>query len=125
MKVLLSIKPEFAHKIFEGSKKFEFRKTIFKNKSVNKVIVYASSPIKKVIGEFEIDEIISSDPESLWEKTKLLAGISKSFFDSYFNSKELAYAIKIKDSQKYETPLSLHDDFNIKYAPQSFVYIDN
>lgn len=125
MKVLLSIKPEFAHKIFEGSKKFEFRKTIFKNKSVNKVIVYASSPMKKVIGEFEIDEIISLDPESLWEKTKLLAGISKSFFDSYFNSKELAHAIKIKDSQKYETPLSLHDDFNIKYAPQSFVYIDN
>lgn len=32
MKVLLSIKPEFANKIFEGTKRFEFRKSIFKKK---------------------------------------------------------------------------------------------
>ena len=32
MKVLLSIKPEFAEKIFNGTKKYEFRKSIFKNK---------------------------------------------------------------------------------------------
>ena len=31
MKVVLSIKPEFANKIFDGTKKFEFRKSIFKN----------------------------------------------------------------------------------------------
>ena len=38
MKVLLSIKPEFAEKIFNGTKKYEFRKSIFKNKDVDKVI---------------------------------------------------------------------------------------
>ena len=31
MKVLLSIKPEFAEKILNGTKRFEFRKGIFKN----------------------------------------------------------------------------------------------
>ena len=30
MKILLSIKPEYAHKIFSGEKKFEYRKIIFK-----------------------------------------------------------------------------------------------
>ena len=30
MKILLSIKPEFAEKIFSGSKKYEFRRRIFK-----------------------------------------------------------------------------------------------
>ena len=29
MKVVLSIKPQFANKIFDGTKKFEFRKAIF------------------------------------------------------------------------------------------------
>ena len=29
MKVLLSIKPEFASKIFEGTKRFEYRKAHF------------------------------------------------------------------------------------------------
>lgn len=57
MKVLLSIKPEFANKIFEGSKKFEFRRSIFKNKQVKSIVVYASAPISKVIGEFEIDTV--------------------------------------------------------------------
>ena len=59
--VLLSIKPEFAEKIFDGTKKFEFRKTIFKNNNVQKVIVYASSPVQKVIGEFSIEDILNDD----------------------------------------------------------------
>ena len=58
MKVILSIKPQFAEKIFEGSKKFEFRRSIFKNPNVKIIIVYGSAPISKIIGEFEIEEIL-------------------------------------------------------------------
>ena len=50
MKVVLSIKPEFANKIFEGTKKYEFRRAIFKNPNIKKVVVYSSSPVKKIIG---------------------------------------------------------------------------
>ena len=124
MEVLLAIKPEFANKIFNGTKKFEFRKTVFKNKTVRRVVVYASSPVKKVIGEFEIDQIISLDKELLWHKTCKSAGISKSLYDNYFLKKELANAIKIKTTKRYKTPLSLDLDFNIKSPPQSFVYIN-
>ena len=66
MKVVLSIKPEFAYKIFDGSKKFEFRKSIFKNEKVTSVIVYASSPVQQVIGEFEIEDILNYDLQTLW-----------------------------------------------------------
>lgn len=123
MKVLLSIKPEFAIQIFNGTKKYEFRKIIFKNKDISNVIVYASSPIQKVIGEFEIESIISDDVDSLWNKTKKYSGISKYFFDSYFEDKEIAHAIKIKSVKIYKEPLSLQKDFNINYPPQSFIYI--
>ena len=54
MKVLLSIKPEFADKIFNGTKKYEFRKSIFKNKDVDTVVVYASSPCKYIINWYTI-----------------------------------------------------------------------
>ena len=70
MKVLLSIKPEFANKIFSGSKKFEFRKSIFRNKNISKIVVYASAPVQRVIGEFEIEDILASDPNSLWERDR-------------------------------------------------------
>ena len=77
MKVLLSIKPEFALKIFDGSKKYEYRRAIFKNQEVSTVIVYASDPIKRIIGEFEIEDILHEEPRALWVKTKNHAGISE------------------------------------------------
>lgn len=124
MKVLLSIKPEFVELIFSGEKKFEYRKSIFKNPSISTIIVYASSPIKKVIGEFEIGEIIKNDKEKVWEETKEQAGISKGFFDEYFQKKQVANAIGIKRVKKYETPKFLKKDFNIDFAPQSFMYVN-
>ncbi|HLK31143.1 MAG TPA: hypothetical protein VKT28_21365 [Puia sp.] len=122
MKVLLSIKPKFADKIFEGTKKYEFRRAIFKNPNITIVVVYASSPVRKVIGEFEIDKIIKSDIESLWIKTKGFSGISKDYFLEYFNEKEHGFAIKIKNPKKYKTPLCIQKDFNV-FPPQSFLYL--
>ena len=122
MKVLLSIKPQFAVKIFDGTKKFEFRKSIFKNSNINTVVVYASSPMQKVIGEFTIDEIMEEEPAALWEMTKKHSGITKDFFDEYFLNREKAFAIKVKDITRYLEPKDLID-FDINFAPQSFVYL--
>jgi predicted transcriptional regulator len=123
MKVLLSIKPEFAELIFDGTKKFEFRKAIFKNENIKTVIVYASSPMQKVIGEFEIETIISDNLKSLWEKTKQFAGIDEKYFYEYFAERENGFAIKIKKAYKYKEPLSLKDDFKVT-PPQSFLYLN-
>lgn len=122
MKVLLSIKPEFAEKIFNGTKKFEFRRSIFKRQTIKKVVVYASSPVQKVIGEFEIDQILSLAPESLWEKTHLHSGITENYFFEYFGDKEIGHAIKVKNIKRYKNPLCLKKDFNT-IPPQSFLYL--
>lgn len=122
MKVLLSIKPEFAFKIFEGEKKFEFRKVIFKKPNIRTVVVYASSPVQRVIGEFEIDDILTSDPNEIWEMTKNFSGISEDFFYEYFADREIAHAIKIKKTKKYRKSLCLREDFNV-LPPQSYLYL--
>lgn len=122
MKVLLSIKPEFAYKIFDGTKKFEFRKSIFKNTNVRKVVVYASSPVQKVIGEFSIMEILNDDVETIWKITKHQSGITHDFYMSYFANKEKAYAIKIGETTRYPKARNL-SDYNLNFAPQSFAYL--
>lgn len=122
MKVLLSIKPEFAEKIFSGTKKYEFRRSVFKNQQVKTVVVYASSPVQRVIGEFEIDSIINEDLDLLWDRTKEHSGITEDFFFDYFVNKEKGFAIKIKKALRYPQPLSLKDDFNAN-PPQSFMYL--
>ena len=70
MKVLLSIKPEFVERIFDGSKKYEYRKMLFKRNDINVVVIYASAPVKRVVGEFRIKDIFSESVDVLWERTK-------------------------------------------------------
>ena len=123
MRVLLSINPEFAFKIFEGKKKFEFRKIIFKNPNVKTVVVYASSPVQQVIGEFEIDDILSCAPDEIWRLTKKYSGISEQFFYDYFADREIAHAIKIKEATKYDKPLSLKENYKVS-PPQSYLYLE-
>ncbi len=123
MKVLLSIKPEFVNEIFGGSKKYEYRKIIFKNQNISSVVVYATMPVGKVVGEFDIGSIIEASPEVLWNKTKKHSGISYEFFSDYFSKKAKGYAIQIENARLFPEPMSINDfDQSIKVAPQSFCY---
>lgn len=122
MKVLLSIKPEFAEKIFDGSKRFEFRRNVFKNQNVNTIVVYASSPVSKVIGEFEIERIIQKELDELWQETKDYSGISKEFYDQYFMGKDEGFAIKVKRTIRYKKARNLKEEYGMT-PPQSFAYL--
>lgn len=88
MKVLLSIKPEFVEEIILGNKKFEYRKSIFKRKDISSIVVYATKPYGKVVGEFEIEDILVDNPYNIWKQTKEFSGISKSNFNEYFKGKQ-------------------------------------
>ncbi|MED4013783.1 ASCH domain-containing protein [Priestia aryabhattai] len=124
MKILLSIKPEFVEKIFNGEKQYEYRRSIFKNKDVDTIIVYSTKPEGKIVGELLIDKVLNHNVESLWEITEKFSGISYEFFKQYFRDKEMGYAIKIKKAIKYETPISPHERFENFKAPQFFYYVD-
>lgn len=122
MDVILAIKPEFAKKIFNGQKRFEFRTRIWV-KYVDKVYLYASKPLQKIVGYFTIEEIISGNPSILWRASNHSAGITKEAFFDYFNDKHYGYAIKIEDVFKFKKPVEpfkLSLDFK---APLSFHYI--
>jgi predicted transcriptional regulator len=89
---------------------------------IKTILVYASSPTQKVIGEFEIERILSQDLPTLWEQTKEHAGIDENYFYKYFGDRRHGFAIKIKNTKKYKTPLCLKEDFNLA-PPQSFLYV--
>ena len=109
MKVLLSIKPKYAEHIFVGTKKYEFRRNIFKNPNIKTIVVYSSSPVQKVVGEFEIDTILRTDIETLWNLTKNDPWSEKKSFFEYFKGKETGFAIKIKKNDKIRYPFRFKD----------------
>lgn len=121
MRVLLSIKPRFANAIFDGDKKFEYRRAIFRE-NISHVLVYASSPVKMVIGEFKIETVLFEEITPLWQRTRNDSGITEGFFYAYFSEKEKGYAIKIRDAVRYDEPAPL-TEFNLTHAPQSFAYL--
>lgn len=119
MNIILSIKPKYVTEIIAGRKRYEFRKTIFKQ-TVEKVYIYSSAPVSKVVGEFQPVDILQDSPEAIWKKTKYASGLTKAAFDKYFAGKDTAYAIVIQNLIIYDTPKIL--PFR---APQSFCYVES
>lgn len=122
MNAILSVKPEYAMKLLSGEKLYEYRKTVFR-RPVEKVYIYASSPICMIVGEFRIDDVLEATPNELWASTRSASGVTRSFFFRYFKGKKKAYAIKVKDVVSYAIPLSpytVQEDFK---APQNYIYV--
>ena len=46
--------------------------------------------------------MIELPPEELWQQTKEASGITKDFFDKYFEDREVAYAYKLGRVEVYE-----------------------
>jgi predicted transcriptional regulator len=117
----LSIKPEYAEAIFDGRKRFEFRRSIFRE-DVETVVVYMSSPVKQVVGEFRVEGVIADDIDALWDRTESQAGIGREKFMNYFAGRDKGYAIEIGKVKRYGRPRNLEESYGVR-PPQSFLYL--
>lgn len=123
-RILLSIKPEYVEQIERHTKLFEFRKRNFKNLP-SEIWVYASAPVKKIVGIIYVEDILEGAPSELWIKCQEYAGIAKKPFFDYFNGRNYGIAIKIKFYRKFDKtidPYKVKSDFT---PPQSYAYLDN
>lgn len=124
MNVILSIKPQFAHKILTGEKKAEFRKIVFRQQ-VDKVFIYSSAPVKKIVGFFTIKYIDHDSPRQLWEKYNPIGGIEKKHFFAYFGKTKKGYSIHINHVSTFICSINPFDVIDNFVPPQSFRYCPN
>ena len=124
MNVILSIRPKFCQLIFDGQKKYEYRKRVFTRSDVDKVYIYATKPICRIIGYFTIDHVIENSPSHVWEITYKGSGISKEYFDAYFSGCDMAHAIAIGEVVKFDTPIDPKKVIKNFTAPQNYRYVD-
>ena len=76
MKILLSVKPEYTDRILDGSKRYEYRRKLAAI-PISSILLYATEPVGKVVGEVEVIGTVSASPTKLWEQTKKFAGITR------------------------------------------------
>jgi len=119
--IIISIHPVFVEKILSGEKKYEFRKHF--PEGVRYMLVYTTSPVKKITAIVEIDTVLCDTPQNIWGKTKRQAGVTKKFYDTYFKDRGTAYAVRLKKARVLNNPLQISDLKGIKAAPQSYVYL--
>jgi len=120
--IIISINPEHVENIINGTKKFEYRTKAAKC-DVGKIIIYETTPVKKVVAEAEIVDVLMMSPDKLWDETKAASGITKEYFNSYFKNRKTAYAYKLGAIKVYEKPRELNE-YGLRFAPQSFAYVN-
>lgn len=119
---LLSIHPEYVKLILEGAKRVEFRRTSFA-KPLSHVVVYSTSPERRLAGYFEVVDVDKGSPVSLWRKHNRSSGISRERLFEYLEGGRQAVAIIMGAFYSFRKELSL-EDIGVLAPPRSFRYLD-
>lgn len=124
--IVLSVKPQYAELVFDGSKRIELRRSFSRDGTGYEIFVYVTCPVGKMAGGFETGKIWVEAPEVIWEKARGRACINETEFDAYYAGCEIAHALEIKGVWQYEHPVEVGrlremcEDFVI---PQSWRYL--
>jgi predicted transcriptional regulator len=105
--LLISVKPEFAEKIIAGEKTIELRKACPKAKKDDIVIIYATVPVKAVIGICRVEDIISLAPSTMWRYHNEKLGIDRKRYLAYYEYTDRAVGIVLKSACRLNTSIEL------------------
>jgi predicted transcriptional regulator len=123
--VILSIKPQYALQVIEGVKTVELRRKFPMNNIKGGIaIIYASSPLKEIIGYAYITDVQKLSISSIWKEYSKESRVTKKFFYSYFNGVDEGFAVILGKPVKFKVPIRVKD-LAAKYnfsPPQSYQY---
>lgn len=117
--VLISLKPRYARAILEGLKRIELRRFRVRFGPGDRILIYASSPVRRVIGAFTVGRVEIGAPAEVWERIgKEASGLSPSGFFSYLSDASRCSAIEVVKPVAIDPPLEL--SFS---PPQSYFFL--
>ena len=98
------------------------RKTRFAT-DVSHIVIYATLPVGKIVGYFEVKAISIASPKELWKQYKEISGVQPNFFYNYYENSTWGVAIEI--GKVYELKNFLLPSLLTSVIPQSYLYIDS
>lgn len=112
--IIISIKPKYIEKIFSGEKRWEYRKSF--PDGVEAMLIYATAPIKKIVGIAFVEKVMRAYGANIWMRTKGYGGISMEEFMKYANNNTIC-AVKMNSVWRLSEPIDL------KFRPpQSYMF---
>lgn len=123
--VVLSVRPLYSDKIFEGKKTVELRRRFPVSAQRGTVAyIYSTSPVRAMVGSAEIESVNKLPVDEIWDKFGARAQIAKPDFDRYFEGLADGFALAISNARTFSRPINLaelRDRFGFE-PPQSFLY---
>lgn len=98
--VLMSIHPQYCEAILAGEKTVELRRRRPSFTTGTRVLIYSTSPERRLHGAFNVGGVIEGEPSSLWEAIKHRAGVDRETFNAYFAGCDAAYAIEVENPRR-------------------------
>ena len=124
--VFLSIRPRFAELILSGAKSVELRRVRPKVCEDDLVLLYASSPVREVMGVCTVALVDVAPTSDLWDRYGCKSGLPRAEFDSYFEGAVRSVAISLRGARRVIEPRTLEElreRLPGFVPPQSFSYI--
>ena len=118
----MAIHPRYAERILSGDKRVEFRKVSFAN-AISHVVMYATDPIRRVVGFFKVLGIEQASPHELWRRHQRHSGIEKNLFFAYYSKRDTGVAIRVGEVVGLKSPKTLAALGDDGVPPQSFRYL--
>lgn len=125
--VLMSIRPRFANLILSGEKDIELRRQRACFPHGMPILLYASHPVKSVIGWAVVKSVHWLPKAQMWESYGGRTGVEEPEFHYYFNSANNACGIELLNPRKLSNPVGLRtiqascDGFR---PPQSYRFVE-
>jgi len=123
--VVLSIRPEYSHKIIEGKKTVELRRRFpLSAPRGTFAYIYSTSPVRAMVGRAEIVDVVKLPVSEIWKKFSDRALIEKADFKAYFDGLRDGFALKFANARPLPRQLDLselRERFGFE-PPQSFLY---
>ena len=120
--VVMSVPPSLRRSDHGRPQKVEFRKRPLAG-DVTVVWVYATAPVQRVVGYFEVGATFIATPTDLWREFADVGCIDRGDFDRYYAGSSIGAGIRIRNVIRLDVPAPISELLPSGVPPQSFTYV--
>ncbi|QQD75742.1 hypothetical protein I8920_13100 [Curtobacterium sp. YC1] len=124
--LLLAVQPQFAAMLMAGTKPIELRKRFPSQPRGTVVFVYASTPVKSVVGTMFLDQVESCAIDRVWRELIPLIGATEQYIRDYAADREEMTLLHLRSPRPFAAAIPLRDlrtHVGVE-PPQSFRYLN-
>lgn len=123
---LLSVRPRFADALLNGSKTVEIRRRRAHIPDGSSCLLYASSPVRALVGVIHVLATDTDTPRALWRRWGDQTGLARHEYDAYLLGSSKPCAIVVGVVARFPRSISLSElrrRQNAFVVPQSYRFL--